>query len=97
MQNSPDPSKIDQSAIYQITVKGRLDSSWTEWFDGMTMTITKDESGTTLTTLTGPVVDQSALYGLLARLCDLGLTLLEVYRLDTGKDTGNPVSKHHPR
>ena len=85
MQNIPEPSKIDRFAIYQITVKGRLDSSWAEWFDGFTLTTRKDETGSVLTTLTGPVVDQSALHGLLSRLRDLGLTLLEIHHLDPGK------------
>ena len=96
MQNNPDPSKIDLSAIYQITVKGRLDSSWTEWFDGLTMIIAKDKSGIPLTTLIGPVADQSALHGLLARLRDLGLTLLDVHRLDAGKNTVTPPSSGIP-
>ena len=96
MQNNPDRSKIDPSAIYQITVRGRLDSSWTEWFDGLSMTITKDKSGSTLTTLTGPVADQSALHGLLARLRDLGLTLLDVHCLDAGKNTVTPPSTGNP-
>ncbi|MCC7360606.1 MAG: hypothetical protein IT317_14090 [Anaerolineales bacterium] len=59
---------------YQITVKERLEDSWSAWFDGLTITASPD--GTTL--LTGAVRDQTALYGLLAKLRDLGLTLLAV-------------------
>jgi hypothetical protein len=58
--------------IYQIRVKGVLDPSWSEWFDGMT--ITPQTDGRTL--LTGPVRDQSALHGLLVKLRDLGMTIL---------------------
>jgi hypothetical protein len=87
MKNIPKPLEDDLTANYQIIIKGRLDSSWAEWFDGFTMVVTKDESGTTFTALTGPVADQRALHGLLARLRDLGLTLLEVHRLETGTDS----------
>ena len=68
----------DHPTHYQIVVKGQLDSSWTEWFDGFMITVTKDESGRTLSTLTGVIADQGALYGIIARLRDLGLELLEI-------------------
>ena len=61
---------------YTIRVQGHLDPSWSAWFDGLT--ITHDEDGAT--TLHGPVVDQAALYGLISRARDLGLTLLAVAR-----------------
>jgi hypothetical protein len=61
---------------YQITVAEHLDESWSTWFDGLTITHAAD--GTT--TLAGAVRDQSALYGLLDRLRDLGLTLVAVGR-----------------
>src|SRR5690349_21809474 len=66
-----------QSMIYQIGVQGYLDEQWTEWFDGLTITL--EENGATL--LTGPVVDQAALYGLLRKVRDLGLPLLSVNRV----------------
>ena len=59
---------------YQITVKEYLEDSWSAWFDGLTLTHAPD--GTT--TLVGEVRDQTALYGLLAKLRDLGLTLVAV-------------------
>ena len=59
---------------YQITVKEYLEDSWSAWFDGLT--ITHGSDGTT--TLTGVVRDQTALYGLMAKLRDLGLTLMAV-------------------
>jgi hypothetical protein len=59
---------------YRIQVKEQLDSHWAAWFDGMTISHTAD--GTTL--LEGPVVDQAALYGLISKVRDLGLTLIAV-------------------
>jgi hypothetical protein len=62
---------------YRIRISGHLDPAWTAWFDGLTLTQMDD--GTT--ELLGPLSDQSALYGLLARLRDLGATLLLVEQL----------------
>lgn len=63
--------------FYQITVKGHLDNRWANWFEGLT--ITREDNGETL--LTGPVVDQAALHGLLRKVRDLGLPLLSVTRV----------------
>lgn len=64
-----------QSTVYEIKVKGRLETAtWCKWFDGMTVTL--DENGHTV--LLGPVPDQATLYGLLARLRDLAPPLLSV-------------------
>ena len=60
--------------VYQMRIKGRLGRLWSEWFEGMTLTW--DDDGDTL--LTGPVVDQAALHGLLRRVRDLGMPLLSV-------------------
>ena len=60
--------------IYQIRVTGHLGAQWTDWFEGLTITL--EEDGDTL--LTGPVVDQAALYGLLKKVRDLGLPLVSV-------------------
>jgi hypothetical protein len=70
----PLTAKPARTAVYQIRVEGHLGSEWSHWFEGMT--ITRTENGETL--LTGPVVDQSALYGLLKKVRDAGLTLLAV-------------------
>jgi hypothetical protein len=59
---------------YRIRIQGRLDQRWSTWFDGMSLTYDKD--GTTL--LEGHVGDQAALHGLIRKVGDLGLTLLEV-------------------
>ena len=63
-----------QPMIYQIKVKSHLSSDWTDWFDGLT--ITPEEGGDTL--LTGPVIDQAALYGLIKKVRDLGMTLISL-------------------
>lgn len=61
-------------AVYQITVKGYLDSQWSAWFDNMT--ISNEANGEAV--LCGPLPDQSALYGVLAKVRNLGLPLLAV-------------------
>jgi len=70
---TPPPGPL-QPPIYQIRVKNHLDSQWMDWFGGMTITL--EEDGVSL--LTGPVVDQAALHGLLKKVRDLGLSLLSV-------------------
>ena len=74
-----DGREFDGQAVYQVRVKGNLDGKWSDWFDGFTTTPQAD--GTTL--LTGPVADQAALHGLLARIRDLGLPLLSVKRVES--------------
>lgn len=67
-----------EGPVYQIRVQGHLNGSWSEWLGGFT--VTSEEDGTTV--LTGPVVDQPALHGLLIRIRDLGLSLLSVNRVE---------------
>jgi hypothetical protein len=75
MSNELQPKQIpNQAVIYQIRLKGHLGDEWTDWFDGLTIML--DEDGDTL--LTGPVIDQAALHGLLKKVRDLGLTLVSV-------------------
>ena len=64
----------DQLMVYQIRVEGHLRAEWAEWFEGLSVSLEPD--GTTL--LSGPVVDQAALHGLLKKVRDLGLPLLSV-------------------
>ena len=64
----------EQPSVYQIRIKGQLGREWADWFDGLT--ITPEENGDTL--LTGPVIDQAALHGLLKKVRDLGLPLVSV-------------------
>ena len=63
-----------QPMVYQIRIKGHLGYRWTDWFEGLTITL--EEDGNTL--LTGPVIDQAALHGLLKKVRDLGLPLISV-------------------
>ena len=69
--------EFDISAVYNIRVKGTLDSSWSDWFCGFKITLEEKE-----TLLSGQVPDQSALYGLLAKLGEMGFTLLSVIRIE---------------
>ena len=70
-----------ESGLYEIRIKGHLASRWADWFEGLTITL--EEDGVTL--LTGPVVDQAALHGLLKKVRDLGIPLLSVMRLKPGQ------------
>jgi hypothetical protein len=74
-------SQIDpsQPIVYQIRIAGHLGDQWSAWFEGMT--IIPENNGDTL--MTGPVVDQAALYGLLRKVRDLGLPLLSVTRVNS--------------
>jgi len=65
---------------YEIRLKGHLAPRWAAWFDGLTLT--RERDGTTL--LSGPVVDQAELHGLLQKVRDLGLPLLSVTCIDPG-------------
>jgi hypothetical protein len=66
---------------YRIRIRGHLEADWSTWFDDLTISQEDDRT----TTLTGPLVDQAALYGLLGRLFDLGATLLSVDCLADGE------------
>ena len=70
-------SEKAQPLVYQIRIKGHLGYQWTTWFAGLTITL--EDSGETL--LTGQVVDQAALHGLLKKVRDLGMPLLSVNRV----------------
>jgi len=70
----------DCPVIYQITVRGYLDQSRADWFDGMAIEPQVDAEGRSIARLTGEVVDQAALHGLLRKLYDLGLSLLSIKR-----------------
>jgi len=71
-------SETEPPAYYEITVQGILEPRWSAWFDGLQLT--SDAAGRTI--ISGPVADQAALHGLLARIRDLGLPLLEVRGTD---------------
>lgn len=82
-------------AVYHITVKGNLDPKWSDWFDGFT--ITPDPGGSDETVLTGPVPDQTALHGLLAKIRDLGLPLLSVVRVEGREEPDNTATHRTPQ
>jgi hypothetical protein len=82
------PTNPDQPLVYQIKIKGHLSSIRTDWFDGLTITL--EDNGDTL--LTGPVLDQAALHGLLRQVRDLGMPLLSVTRVAPGQ-AGTPDVK----
>ena len=63
--------------IYQIRIEGHLGQQWADWFEGLD--IAPEEHGSTL--LTGTVIDQAALYGLLKKVRDLGMPLISVQRV----------------
>jgi hypothetical protein len=70
-----------QPTIYQIRIQGHLSSEWTDWFEGLSISL--EDNGETL--LSGPVVDQAALHGLLRKVRDLGMPLISVNRLQIGQ------------
>ena len=85
MSNELEPRPASsQPVIYQIRIKGHLGREWTDWFDGLTITL--EDNGDTL--LTGPVVDQAALHGLLKKVRDLGAPLVSVSQV--------PFKEAHP-
>ncbi len=73
--------------VYQIRVKGHLGPGWSDWFDGWR--IVNEENGEAL--LIGPIADQAALHGLLTRIRDLGLPLIEVSRI--GRRASGPPDR----
>ena len=79
----------NQSVVYQIRIRGHVDYDWTEWTEGMT--VTPQENGDTL--LTGAVIDQAALHGMLRRLRDLGIPLVSIIPMDSGRDDAPDLSK----
>jgi hypothetical protein len=90
MANKRNPTTDrDGPMVYQIRVKGHLGPQWTDWFEGLSITL--EEKGETL--VTGPVVDQAALHGLLRRVRDLGVPLLSVIRLTPGDADASAVSQ----
>jgi hypothetical protein len=74
-------SQTGTPRFYRLRVEGELDADWSAWFDGLT--ITHDTDGNT--TLAGLVPDQAALCGLLGKVCDLGLVLMLVARVQLGE------------
>jgi hypothetical protein len=76
--------EFDKPCWYQFKVKGHLDESWSEWFEDLTINHGDDDT----TELSGKVADQAALYGLLIKMRDLGLTLIAINREEGTSSTG---------
>ena len=79
-----DPS---QPMVYQIRIKGHLSRQWTDWFEGLIITL--EDNGNTL--LTGTVIDQAALHGLLKKVRDLGIPLLSVNSVEPSRQDVSDV------
>ncbi len=75
---------MSQPEIYEIRLKGQIDKRWAAWFDSLAVTNTEDGE----TVLVGPVIDQTALHGLLAKVRDLNLPLVSVRRIGLASQTG---------
>jgi len=98
-QSASDVPTAERTCVpqYEIRVIGHLGSRWAGWFDGLNLI--NEHEGTTV--ISGPVVDQAALHGLLAKLRDLGVPLVSVSQLSTSEPTelsnlSNTHSSHNP-
>ena len=89
----PDPIPSDQTN-YSICVKGHLAERWSHAFEGLDMRTDFSSDGSPVTILTGPLGDQSALYGLVARIRDLGLTLLLVEHIGSESNSEGSLDSH---
>ena len=78
---SKQPSSQEENGIYEIKIKGLLDDHWQKWFERMILKRQENaETGQEYTLLVGPIADQPALHGLLAKIRDLNLTLISVQK-----------------
>jgi len=75
---------MDEPTVYRIRVKGHLDLTWSDWFEGLELS--HEPNGET--TLTGPIVDQAALQGVLMKVSNLGLSLISVNRVESEESVG---------
>ena len=84
MLHSPQQLCVERAAVYEIRVQGELDDGWTDWFDdGQRVSALDIHAERGVTTLTGQVADQPALFGLLYKIRDLSLALLSVNRIES--------------
>ena len=86
------PEYSDGSGLYEIRLKGHLDDRWADRFEGLTITL--EENGDTL--LTGLVVDQAALHGLLKKVRDLGMPLVSVNSVEPGQAEVSDIKPSSP-
>jgi hypothetical protein len=81
-----------EPGVYAIRIRGHLAARWADWFEGLT--ITHEANGDTL--LTGPVIDQTALHGMLRKVRDLNMTLVAVNRIEPGQADASRQSQYTP-
>jgi hypothetical protein len=90
MSNTPEPGRdAHQVPVYEIRVKGHLGPQWSDWFEGLTITL----EGSGESVLTGHVVDQATLHGVLKKVRDLGMPLISVNRLDADQENSSGPSR----
>lgn len=94
MSTNERPTEPVPAPHYEIRVRGHLGTRWAAWFDGLCLTA--EDDGTSL--ISGPVVDQAALHGLLQKLRDLGIPLLSLTRVAPGEasEQDDPTHTHLP-
>ena len=83
---------VDRPATYQIRVQGMIDESWSDWFDGMAVTFDGDSDRGVITALTGEVIDQAALHGVLNRIRDLNIPLISVQLVSPETEFGEDIT-----
>ena len=88
-ESQREASEKAQPLVYQIKIKGHLGQQWSDWFGGLSITL--EDNGETL--LTGPVVDQAALHGVLRKVRDLGMPLVSAILVTPGQAEESDV-KH---
>jgi hypothetical protein len=87
MDHQVERLSLDQPAAYRILVQGHVGEDWSDWFDGLAISVDKQAGGLSITTLAGTVVDQAALQGLISRLYNLGMPLISVQCIGQEADT----------
>lgn len=88
MKNIQQSPSVDSPTTYQIKVMGKLDESWSDWLEGMAVAFDRGSDGSEVTILTGKIVDQAALHGVLSRIRDLNLMLLSVQLVSPESEYG---------
>jgi hypothetical protein len=91
-RHTPAPDR-SEAGPYEIRLTGQLDAHWTDWFDGLA--VTYDTDGTTV--ISGQIVDQAALHGLLQRVRDLGLPLVSVRQVEGDQPDQTPPKRESAR
>ena len=85
-------SESEEFSQYEFRVQGVLDDCWADWFDGMTIQHQQRTGTHSETILTGSVVDQVALHGILAKIRDLNLKLISLHKLEDNDDRSTNIS-----